>query len=213
MKVYVINSSVDKDRAKFSTCLANRLKEKGKTLLISTKRSESNIEDFYGKDGMITYDLADYFTDLASFGDVCVKEDDKLNFIIAPLISNKHDITKEDIEKLTKEGDYKYIVFDKLDLALIQDKKSVFIVEENKIPATIKEDDFFLNGVGADFDVRLFKEKIESIGKNFLGEVKLGDGFDKIIDNLLNDNYVAVPNLSFFEKLKMKFSKWQTLYL
>lgn len=207
MKVYVINSSVDKDRAKFSTSLANRLKEKGKTLLVSSKRSESNIEDFYGKDGMITYDLADYFTDLASFDDVCVKEDDRLNFIIAPLLSNKHDIVKEDIEKLIKEGDYKYIVFDKLDLDLIQDKKSVFIVEENKIPASIKEDDFFLNGVGADFDTRMYKEKIESIGKNFLGEVELGDGFDKIIDNLLNDNYVVVPNLSFFEKLKMKFSK------
>ena len=207
MKVYIINSQIDKDRVKFAVALAKRLKETGKTLLISTKRNESNIEDYYGKDGMITYDLADYLKGVNDFKEVRVREDDNLDFLIAPLLEDKKEIDKEDIDKILKEEGYKNLVIDSLDIKLVDEKKSVFIVEAGNFPETIAEDAFFINGTSPDTDIRLFKEKIESYGKNYLGNVNLGQGFDKQIDNFINDNYVIVPDLTFFEKLKMKFKK------
>ncbi|MDU2559125.1 MAG: hypothetical protein E7C95_09210 [Anaerococcus prevotii] len=207
MKVYIINSQIDKDRVKFAVSLAERLKKTGKTLLISTKRNESNIEDYYGKDGMITYDLADYLKGVNDFKEVRVKEDENLDFLIAPLLEDKKEIEKEDMDKILKEEGYKNLVIDSLDLKLVDDKKSVFIVEAGNFPETIAEDSFFINGTSPDTDIRLSKEKIESYGKNYLGNVNLGQGFDKQIDNFINDNYVIVPDLTFFEKLKMKFKK------
>lgn len=207
MKVYIINSQIDKDRVKFAVSLAERLKKTGKTLLISTKRNESNIEDYYGKDGMITYDLADYLKGVNDFKEVRVREDENLDFLIAPLIEDKKEIDKEDMDKILKEEGYKNLVIDSLDLKLADDKKSVFIVEAGNFPETIAEDSFFINGTSPDTDIRLSKEKIESYGKNYLGNVNLGQGFDKEIDNFINDNYVIVPDLTFFEKLKMKFKK------
>ncbi len=207
MKVYIVNSQIDKDRVKFAVSLAERLKKTGKTLLISTKRNESNIEDYYGKDGMITYDLADYLKGVNDFKEVRVREDENLDFLIAPLIEDKKEIDKEDMDKILKEEGYKNLVIDSLDLKLADDKKSVFIVEAGNFPETIAEDSFFINGTSPDTDIRLSKEKIESYGKNYLGNVNLGQGFDKQIDNFINDNYVIVPDLTFFEKLKMKFKK------
>ena len=207
MKVYIINSQIDKDRVKFAVSLAERLKKTGKTLLISTKRNESNIEDYYGKDGMITYDLADYLKGVNDFKEVRVKEDENLDFLIAPLLEDKKEIDKEDMDKILKEEGYKNLVIDSLDIKLVDEKKSVFIVEADKFPETIAEDSFFINGTSPDIDIRLSKEKIESYGKNYLGNVNLGQGFDKQIDNFVNDNYVIVPDLTFFEKLKMKFKK------
>lgn len=207
MKVYIINSQIDKDRVKFAVSLAERLKKTGKTLLISTKRNESNIEDYYGKDGMITYDLADYLKGVNDFKEVRVREDENLDFLIAPLLEDKKEIDKEDIDKILKEEGYKNLVIDSLDLKLVDEKKSVFIVEAGNFPETIAEDSFFINGTSPDTDIRLSKEKIESYGKNYLGNVNLGQGFDKQIDNFVNDNYVIVPDLTFFEKLKMKFKK------
>ena len=207
MKVYIVNSQIDKDRVKFAVSLAERLKKTGKTLLISTKRNESNIEDYYGKDGMITYDLADYLKGVNDFKEVRVREDENLDFLIAPLIEDKKEIDKEDMDKILKEEGYKNLVIDSLDLKLADDKKSVFIVEAGNFPETIAEDSFFINGTSPDTDIRLSKEKIESYGKNYLGNVNLGQGFDKEIDNFINDNYVIVPDLTFFEKLKMKFKK------
>ncbi len=207
MKVYIINSQIDKDRVKFAVALAERLKKTGKTLLISTKRNESNIEDYYGKDGMITYDLADYLKGVNDFKEVRVREDENLDFLIAPLLEDKKEIDKEDSDKILKEEGYKNLVIDSLDLKLVDEKKSVFIVEAGNFPETIAEDSFFINGTSPDTDIRLSKEKIESYGKNYLGNVNLGQGFDKQIDNFVNDNYVIVPDLTFFEKLKMKFKK------
>lgn len=207
MKVYIVNSQIDKDRVKFAVSLAERLKKTGKTLLISTKRNESNIEDYYGKDGMITYDLADYLKGVNDFKEVRVREDENLDFLIAPLIEDKKEIDKEDMDKILKEEGYKNLIIDSLDLKLADDKKSVFIVEAGNFPETIAEDSFFINGTSPDTDIRLSKEKIESYGKNYLGNVNLGQGFDKQIDNFINDNYVIVPDLTFFEKLKMKFKK------
>lgn len=207
MKVYIINSQVDKDRVKFAVSLAERLKKTGKTLLVSTKRNESNIEDYYGKDGMITYDLADYLKGVNDFKEVRVRDDENLDFLIAPLLEDKKEIEKEDMDKILKEEGYKNLVIDSLDLKLVDEKKSVFIVEAGNFPETIAEDSFFINGTSPDTDIRLSKEKIESYGKNYLGNVNLGQGFDKQIDNFINDNYVIVPDLTFFEKLKMKFKK------
>lgn len=207
MKVYIINSQIDKDRVKFAVSLAERLKKTGKTLLISTKRNESNIEDYYDKDGMITYDLADYLKGVNDFKEVRVKEDENLDFLIAPLLEDKKEIDKEDMDKILKEEGYKNLVIDSLDIKLVDEKKSVFIVEAGNFPETIAEDSFFINGTSPDTDIRLSKEKIESYGKNYLGNVNLGQGFDKQIDNFINDNYVIVPDLTFFEKLKMKFKK------
>ena len=107
MKVYIINSSEEKDRVKFAVSLAQRLKKKGKTLLISTQRQEVNIEDFFGKDGMITYDLADYFLDRIAFEDVLVK-DEGLDFIIGPLLDDKYEIKKEDMDKLISQEGYDF---------------------------------------------------------------------------------------------------------
>ena len=207
MKVYIINSQIDKDRVKFAVSLAERLKKTGKTLLVSTKRNESNIEDYYGKDGMITYDLADYLKGVNDFKEVRVREDENLDFLIAPLLEDKKEIDKEDMDKILKEEGYKNLVIDSLNIKLVDEKKSVFIVEAGNFPETIAEDSFFINGTSPDTDIRLSKEKIESYGKNYLGNVNLGQGFDKQIDNFINDNYVIVPDLTFFEKLKMKFKK------
>ena len=207
MKVYIINSQIDKDRVKFAVSLAERLKKTGKTLLVSTKRNESNIEDYYGKDGMITYDLADYLKGVNDFKEVRVREDENLDFLIAPLLEDKKEIDKEDMDKTLKEEGYKNLVIDSLNIKLVDEKKSVFIVEAGNFPETIAEDSFFINGTSPDTDIRLSKEKIESYGKNYLGNVNLGQGFDKQIDNFINDNYVIVPDLTFFEKLKMKFKK------
>lgn len=206
MKVYIINSSEEKDRVKFAVSLAQRLKKKGKILLISTQRQEVNIEDFFGKDGMITYDLADYFLDRIAFEDVLVK-DEGLDFIIGPLLEDKYEIKKEDMDKLISQEGYDFLVLDKIDPDLLSEKKSVLLVEEGKFPTNIKEDSFFIREVSSSYDIRLHKEKIEAFGKNFLGEVKATEGFDGVVDNLINENYQIVPNLSFFEKLKMKFSK------
>ena len=150
MKVYIINSQIDKDRVKFAVSLAERLKETGKTLLISTKRNESNIEDYYGKDGMITYDLADYLKGVNDFKEVRVKEDENLDFLIAPLLEDKKEIDKEDLDEIIKEEGYKNLVIDSLDLKLVDEKKSVYIVEAGNFPETIEEDDFFINGTSPD---------------------------------------------------------------
>lgn len=206
MKVYIINSSEEKDRVKFAVSLAQRLKKKGKTLLISTQRQEVNIEDFFGKDGMITYDLADYFLDRIAFEDVLVK-DEGLDFIIGPLLEDKYEIKKEDMDKLISQEGYEFLVIDKINPDLVSEKKSVLLVEEGKFPTSIKEDSFFIREVSSSYDIRLHKEKIEAFGKNFLGEVKATEEFDGVVDNLINENYQIVPNLSFFEKLKLKFSK------
>lgn len=206
MKVYIINSSEEKDRVKFAVSLAQRLKKKGKTLLISTQRQEVNIEDFFGKDGMITYDLADYFLDRIAFEDVLVK-DEGLDFIIGPILDDKYEIKKEDMDKLISQEGYDFLVIDKIDPDLFSEKKSVLLVEEGKFPTNIKEDSFFIREVSSSYDIRLYKEKIEAFGKNFLGEVKATEEFDGVVDNLINENYQIVPNLSFFEKLKLKFSK------
>lgn len=207
MKVYIINSSEARARVSFAIALAKSLKKDGKTLLISTKRNDVNIEDYFGKDGMISYDLADYFKEVYSFKDVKCQEEENLDFIIAPLLEGKHEISKEDLQRLVKEEAYEYIVIDKLDLNLIDEKKSVKIIKIDQVDESIEEDSFFIDEVDENLDIRLFKEKIETKGKIFLGKRRANEVYDKIIDNLINGRNTSVASLSFFEKLKMKFKK------
>lgn len=207
MKVYIINSNEDRARLSFALALAKRLKKDGKTLLISTQRNDVNIEDYFGKDGMISYDLADYFKEVYSFKEVRCEEEENLDFIIAPLLADKHEITKEDLERLAKEDSYDFLVIDKLDLNLIDEKKSVKIIKIDQVEESIEEDSFFIDEVDENLDIRLFKEKIEASAKIFLGTKSSKEDYEKIIDNLLNEKNISIASLTFFEKLKMKFKK------
>ena len=122
-------------------------------------------------------------------------------------LEGKHEISKEDLQRLVKEEAYAYIVIDKLDLNLIDEKKSVKIIKIDQADESIEEDSFFIDEVDENLDIRLFKEKIEAKGKIFLGKRRANEVYDKIIDNLINGRNTSIASLSFFEKLKMKFKK------
>ena len=103
MKVYVINGPKSIGKTDFSVNLAEFLQQNNKVLLLQAKRATtSNIEDYFQKDGMITYDLADYFTGLAPLDTVIVHENQNLDFIISPLLDDKYEITNVDFNKLLK---------------------------------------------------------------------------------------------------------------
>ena len=134
MKVYVINGPKAIGKTDFSVNLAEYLQQNNKVLLLQGKRATtSNIEDYFQKDGMITYDLADYFTGLAPLERVLVHENDNLDFIISPLLEDKYQINGEDINNLLNNISYDFVVIDGVDKNLISNKTSVDIIGENDL--------------------------------------------------------------------------------
>lgn len=208
MKVYVIKGENGIGKTDFAVNLAEYLQKNGKVLLIQAKRNaNSNIEDFFQKDGMITYDLADYFSYLAGLDKIIVHETDNLDFIISPLLEDKYDLTSEDLNKLLSEVSYDYIILDEVNPDFLTEKTTVEIISQNQVNSTITADTFFINKADEDYDIRNDKQAIDGKSARFLGTVKNGQYFKDVIENLVNGNAVAIAKLGFFEKLKMSFRK------
>ncbi len=208
MKAYVIKGENGIGKTDFAVNLAEYLQKNGKVLLIQAKRNaNSNIEDFFQKDGMITYDLADYFSSLAGLDKIIVHETDNLDFIISPLLEDKYDLTSEDLNKLLSEVSYDYIILDEVNPDFLTEKTTVEIISQNQVNSTITADTFFINKADEDYDIRNDKQAIDGKSARFLGTVKNGQYFKDVIENLVNGNAVAIAKLGFFEKLKLSFRK------
>lgn len=208
MKAYVITGENGIGKTDFAVNLAEYLQKNGKVLLVQAKRNaNSNIEDFFQKDGMITYDLADYFSSLAGLDKIIVHETDNLDFIISPLLEDKYDLTSEDLNKLLSEVSYDYIILDEVNPDFLTEKTTVEIISQNQVNSTITADTFFINKADEDYDIRNDKQAIDGKSARFLGTVKNGQYFNEVIENLVNGNAVAIAKLGFFEKLKMSFRK------
>ena len=208
MKAYVITGENGIGKTDFAVNLAEYLQKNGKVLLVQSKRNaNSNIEDFFQKDGMITYDLADYFSSLAGLDKIIVHETDNLDFIISPLLEDKYDLTSEDLNKLLSEVSYDYVILDEVNPDFLNEKTTVEIINQNQVNSTITADTFFINKASDDYDIRNDKQVIDGKSARFLGTVKNGQYFKDVIENLVNGNAVAIAKLGFFEKLKMSFIK------
>lgn len=208
MKIYVINGPKSIGKTDFSVNLAEFLQQNNKVLLLQGKRATtSNIEDYFQKDGMITYDLADYFSGIAPLETVIVHESENLDFIISPLLEDKYQITSEDINKFLSELNYDYVVIDGIDKNIINNKISVDIIGENDLNLVNDSDAFFINKASQDFDIRNYKDTVDSKNSKYLGYVKEGEYFKTVIENLVAGNEVEIPKLRFFEKLKASFKK------
>lgn len=206
MKTYIINGKEGIGKTDFSVNLAEYLQKTGKVLLLQTKRNpNSNIEDYFQKDGMITYDIGDYFSSLAPLEKVIVHESENLDFIISPLLEDKYIFRGEDVEKLLGEISYDYLVIDNLSKDLIKDKIIIEIIDTDSLNKEIEGDYFFINKASEDYDIRNDKNAIEAKNKRFLGLVKNGQYFNDVIENLLEDKKIEIPKISFFEKIKMAF--------
>lgn len=206
MKTYIINGKEGIGKTDFSVNLAEYLQKTGKVLLLQTKRNpNSNIEDYFQKDGMITYDIGDYFSSLAPLEKVIVHENENLDFIISPLLEDKYIFRGEDVEKLLGEISYDYLVIDNLSSDLIKDKIIIEIIDTDSLNKEIEGDYFFINKASEDYDIRNDKSAIEAKNKRFLGLVKNGQYFNDVIENLLEDKKIEIPKISFFEKIKMAF--------
>lgn len=206
MKTYIINGKEGIGKTDFSVNLAEYLQKTGKVLLLQTKRNpNSNIEDYFQKDGMITYDIGDYFSSLAPLEKVIVHENENLDFIISPLLEDKYIFRGEDVEKLLGEISYDYLVIDNLSKDLIKDKIIIEIIDTDSLNKEIDGDYFFINKASEDYDIRNDKYAIEAKNKRFLGLVKNGQYFNDVIENLLEDKKIEIPKISFFEKIKMAF--------
>ncbi|WP_099320961.1 ParA family protein [Anaerococcus sp. Marseille-P3625] len=206
MKTYIINGKEGIGKTDFSVNLAEYLQKSGKVLLLQTKRNpNSNIEDYFQKDGMITYDIGDYFSSLAPLEKVIVHENENLDFIISPLLEDKYIFRGEDVEKLLGEISYDYLVIDNLSKDLIKDKIIIEIIDTDSLNKEIEGDYFFINKASEDYDIRNDKNAIEAKNKRFLGLVKNGQYFNEVIENLLEDKKIEIPKISFFEKIKMAF--------
>ena len=208
MKIYVINGPTGIGKTDFSVNLAESLQERGRVLLLQGKRnSRSNIEDYFQKDGMITYDIADYFQGLAPLSTVIVNETPNLDFIISPLLEDKYNYNGEDMAKILSEVNYDYVVIDDVAKNIISANTSVEILSPDTLNSTVNADAFFINKVSDDFDVRTHKDFIDQAPGKFLGTVKEGEYFKDVINNLVNDAQVEVAKIGFFERLKSGFRK------
>lgn len=202
--IYIINSDNDRARVKFVVTLAKDLAKASKTILISNKRNDENIEDYFGMDGIIAYDIYDYFMGRIDLEDLIVKTEEA-HFIIGPLLDDKFSPSEEDFNKLVADLSYENIIIESLEPNYFKEKKSLRIVEGDSMPADIKEEYFYILG-DPDFDDRRMKEKIESYGKKYLGAYKAPGDTIELARSLVRGDAKTVAKIGFFEKLKMKFS-------
>lgn len=209
MQIYLINGKNNTGKTDFAVNLAERFSENKKVLLTSFFRSEkSNIEDYYKKDGMISYDISDYFLNLCDLERVMVDETANLSFIIAPLLDDKYEFRVDDVYKLIDEADVDVLIIDNLDL-VIKDAVKIELIDKSDIDKEIHADYYFINRVDDDFDPREARDKLLGKSAKYLGFVKENEYFKKVIDNLLKDEAEPIENLGFFEKIKRIFKKWK----
>lgn len=208
MQVYLIKGQEDLKRTEFSSLLSKKLAEESETILIGINRNkENNIEDYYKKDGMIVYDLDDYFLGYCDFDRVVNKESDKLSFIMAPLVEDKFEIKKENIDDILEKLQDKIIVFDELNEDLIDEKITISIIEDPEECKNLSCDYFFIQTKDENFDPRIYREEIINAKGKYLGFLNENESYEKIFSNLLNDREKEVEKIGFFEKIKMKFKK------
>ena len=207
MQIYLINGKNSIGKTDFAVNLAERLSENKMVLLTSLFRSDqSNIEDYYKKDGMISYDISDYFLGLCSLDKVIVEENPNLKFIIPPLVEDKYDIRVQDVYNLIDEVDVDIIILDNLYLA-IKDAIKIEILDKDDLDKDIHADYYFINRCDEGFDPRTIKEKLLSKSATYLGFVKENDYFKDVIDNLMKGEAEPIGDLGFFEKVKRIFKK------
>lgn len=206
MKVYLIDGREKIGKTEFTNLLAENLSKNKKTIIIGTNRSEdNNIEDYFKQDGMITYDICDYFLDYVDLKTIINVANDKLDFIISPFVKEKYDIKKEDIQKLLEKLDYDYVIFDGSNSNLLDDKTTIKIVGQEELENNIDADFFFINKAKSDFDQRIYKDQIINKNAKYLGFVNENGSYNNILDNLIEEREEKIENIGFFEKLKMKF--------
>lgn len=209
MQIYLINGKNNIGKTDFAVNLAERLSENKKVLLTSFFRSEkSNIEDYYKKDGMISYDISDYFLGLCDLERVIVHENANLSFIIPPLLEGKYEFRLEDVYNLIDEIDVDVLIIDNLDLA-IKGGVKIEIIDKDDLDKEIHADYYFINHLEENFDPRVYKDKILAKSATYLGFVKENEYFKNVIDNLLMGQAQPIADLGFFEKIKRIFKKWK----
>lgn len=209
MQIYLINGKNNIGKTDFAVNLAERLSENKKVLLTSFFRSEkSNIEDYYKKDGMISYDISDYFLGLCDLERVIVHENANLSFIIPPLLEGKYEFRLEDVYNLIDEIDVDVLIIDNLDLA-IKGGVKIEIIDKDDLDKEIHADYYFINRLEENFDPRAYKDKILAKSAAYLGFVKENEYFKNVIDNLLMGQAQPIADLGFFEKIKRIFKKWK----
>lgn len=207
MQIYLINGKNDIGKTDFAVNLAERLSENKKVLLTSFFRDEnSNIEDFFKKDGMVSYDISDYFLKICDLDRVIVNENNNLSFIIAPLVEDKYEFKVDDVYNLIDEVESDIIIIDNLDLK-IKDAIKIDIISKEDIDKDLNSDYYFINRVDESFDPRPLKDKLEGKKSKYLGYAKEDEYFKKVIDNLLLGQAEPIEQIGFFEKIKRIFSK------
>ena len=207
MQIYLINGKNDIGKTDFAVNLAEKLSENKKVLLTSFFRDEnSNIEDFFKKDGMVSYDISDYFLKICDLDRVIVNENNTLSFIIAPLVEDKYEFKVDDVYNLIDEVESDIIIIDNLDLK-IKDAIKIDIISKEDIDKDLNSDYYFINRVDESFDPRPLKDKLEGKKSKYLGYVKEDEYFKKVIDNLLLGQAEPIEQIGFFEKIKRIFSK------
>lgn len=207
MQIYLINGKNNIGKTDFAVNLAERLSENKKVLLTSFFRDEnSNIEDYFKKDGMVSYDISDYFLKVCDLDRVIVNENSNLSFIIAPLVEDKYEFRIDDVYNLIDDIDTDILVIDNLDLA-IKDAIKIDIIDKDDIEKDLTSDYYFINRLDDSFDPRPLKDKLEGKKSTYLGYVKEDEYFKKIIDNLIAAKAEPIEALGFFEKIKRIFSK------
>ena len=209
MQIYLINGKNNIGKTDFAVNLAERLSENKKVLLTSFFRGEDqNIEDFFKKDGMVSYDISDYFLKLCDIDRVIVNENNNLSFIIAPLVEDKYEFKIDDVYNLIDEVDTDVLIIDNIDLA-IKGAIKIDIIGKEDIDKELTSDFYFINHLDDSFDPRRYKDKLECKKSTYLGYVKENEYFKKVIDNLIAAKAEPIEALGFFEKIKRIFSKWK----
>lgn len=214
MNVFLINSK-NHNELKFIKELSNELSKDKSLLLLSFKRNKKeNIEDLFDMAGMITYDICDYFLEIVGLDKIIRTYKENIDFAISPLVEDKYDIKKEDIDQLfEKISNYDYLIIYGLDSNLLENKKEIKILNTDEIESDISSDYFYIENDDKYFDIREKREEIINKSSKFLGLKTKNNSYDSIISNLLEDKEESIGKIGFFEKLKKKLAQWNHIYL
>lgn len=208
MNVFLINSK-NHNELKFIKELSNELSKDKSLLLLSFKRNKNeNIEDLFDMAGMITYDICDYFLEIVGLDKIIRTYKENIDFAISPLVEDKYEIKKEDINQLfEKISNYDYLIIYGLDPNLLENKKEIKILNVDELDSDISSDYFYIENDDKYFDIREKREQIINKSSKFLGLKTKNNSYDAIISNLLEDKEESIGKIGFFEKLKKKLAQ------
>lgn len=208
MNVFLINSK-NHNELKFIKELSNELSKDKSLLLLSFKRNKNeNIEDLFDMAGMITYDICDYFLEIVGLDKIIRTYKENIDFAISPLVEDKYEIKKEDINQLfEKISNYDYLIIYGLDPNLLENKKEIKNLNVDELDSDISSDYFYIENDDKYFDIREKREQIINKSSKFLGLKTKNNSYDAIISNLLQDKAESIGKIGFFEKLKKKLAQ------